>query len=633
MPSFTMSWGHTSCALLVATLALDLPARTFYVSPAGDDSTTGTETAPFRTIQRAADSAGPSDTVLVGPGIYRERVAPPRGGVEGKPITYRSEVAHAAIIRGSDVWAPTWHRHRDGIWFGVPDEGMFTDRAHRDGANPFKILLSSTPWGRNGRPEQLRGYPASDPAIAYTLGQVFVDGVMFLQVPLLTELEQTPLSWFYDAATGRLYVHFADDTPTRHEVEITVRRRIIAPHQRGLGYIAIDGFVLEHCGNQYPTNFWEAGHPEWQQAGALGTRSGHHWTITNNIIRLANGIGVDLGNEGNPTADLELGDNGKATGAGYHILENNYLIDNGAAGTAGYNPTHVVIRGNIIERNNSLRFTGKKRWESAGLKLHHPDFALIERNLVRDNYGQWGIWLDGGAGRETRVLANVVINHGVGLDYEIGDAAPSIAANNIFIANDVAVGMRESGGVAILHNLVLGSRLAGVKASIDRERAGNWNAAHISLCNNLFIGGASFLELTPPTELRSGDYRLDYNVYTMGPSDRKLAFTQQSAVGLAAWQQQWREFNGDLNCDQHSRALPGSTYGFNPATFDLTLTFAFAPAEAAVVADARVPTDFTGTTVEASGPRFPGPFQSLRAGENRFRIWTGIPPLANSAAK
>ncbi|HND22461.1 MAG TPA: hypothetical protein PLB18_24040, partial [Acidobacteriota bacterium] len=52
--------------LLAAVLSFSLPAfaqvRTFYVSPSGLDTNAGTETAPWKTIQKAFTSATPGST-------------------------------------------------------------------------------------------------------------------------------------------------------------------------------------------------------------------------------------------------------------------------------------------------------------------------------------------------------------------------------------------------------------------------------------------------------------------------------------------------------------------------------------------------------------------------------------------
>jgi hypothetical protein len=63
-------------ALLPTIAVLWLPAVTswaatsYYVSTSGNDANPGTQSAPWRTLQRAADVAGPGDTVIVKPGSY-----------------------------------------------------------------------------------------------------------------------------------------------------------------------------------------------------------------------------------------------------------------------------------------------------------------------------------------------------------------------------------------------------------------------------------------------------------------------------------------------------------------------------------------------------------------------------------
>ncbi len=71
----------------------------FYVSKAGDDSNPGTQTAPWRTIQHAADVVRAGSTVNVRGGIYEERVNIKASGnaTEGY-ITFRSYPGETAIL-------------------------------------------------------------------------------------------------------------------------------------------------------------------------------------------------------------------------------------------------------------------------------------------------------------------------------------------------------------------------------------------------------------------------------------------------------------------------------------------------------------------------------------------------------
>jgi parallel beta helix pectate lyase-like protein/pectate lyase-like protein len=79
------------------------PAVRYYVDPKGLDSNPGTRVAPFQTIQRAADLAGPGDTVVVKPGRYTgpaRIVSVRRGGAPGEWLTFMSERKWEAALDG-----------------------------------------------------------------------------------------------------------------------------------------------------------------------------------------------------------------------------------------------------------------------------------------------------------------------------------------------------------------------------------------------------------------------------------------------------------------------------------------------------------------------------------------------------
>jgi hypothetical protein len=91
-----------------STPAVTARARTtlavrYYVDPKGADSNPGTSAAPFKTIQRAADVAGPGDTVVVKPGRYTgpdRIVSINRGGAPRDWLIFRSERTGGAVLDG-----------------------------------------------------------------------------------------------------------------------------------------------------------------------------------------------------------------------------------------------------------------------------------------------------------------------------------------------------------------------------------------------------------------------------------------------------------------------------------------------------------------------------------------------------
>ena len=70
------------------------PTRTpgvYYVAPSGNDSDAGTQSQPWRTIQKAANAMVAGDSTTVLSGNYNERVQVTISGTVGAPITYQAE--------------------------------------------------------------------------------------------------------------------------------------------------------------------------------------------------------------------------------------------------------------------------------------------------------------------------------------------------------------------------------------------------------------------------------------------------------------------------------------------------------------------------------------------------------------
>ncbi len=82
-------------------------SRTLYVSQRhqnASDANPGTEAKPLKTIGRAAELLQPGERVIVGAGVYREWVCPPRGGTDADHmISYEAAPGAEVIIKGSEI--------------------------------------------------------------------------------------------------------------------------------------------------------------------------------------------------------------------------------------------------------------------------------------------------------------------------------------------------------------------------------------------------------------------------------------------------------------------------------------------------------------------------------------------------
>ncbi len=606
--------------------------KTLYVSKLGDDQNSGTEKSPFLTIQKGAEVAEPGDTIFVKEGTYRERVSPLRGGTEGKPITYLAEPNKNVIIKGSEIWNPDFQKEGT-LLYAIPEDKLFNDDSYVDDKNPFKVEMATTPFGREGKREVERQKPGKGDLV-YTLGQVYVDGEMWTQVPYKEEAKDLQKSWWYEASTGAIYLHEFSE-PKNHKIEVTTRRRVFAPHLRGLGYISVKGFVMEHCGNQYPCNFWEKATPQWQQAGILGTRSGHHWTIENCVFRFGM-MGLDLGYESLPSqdrGDLEKGNNGTAREpSGFHSLINNRITDCFGPGTAGMLAKNLIIRGNIFERNNSLQFVGFKRYETAALKLHSPTGSVIENNLIRDNHRIPGIWFDQGAGKLTVVKGNIIVENEKGIDLEIGDnpqASNFLIAYNIIMNNEAdALSSRESGGVLAVGNLLGGSKF-GYHQSADLKRQGDkWTSQHHYAFGNWFVNNETMISVKSPEEHEKFlDRQFDANVYaTSSESNAFRNPTGNSTYNFSQWQALQRQWNP--NGPFEANSLVTTSFPVKLNSDNLVLTFT-TPRENPfhTLRDPRADTDYLGEPLSESSNQA-GPFSKAKPGSQSISLWKGIRSLS-----
>ncbi len=77
--------------------------KTYYVAKNGNDANPGTETQPWLTIQKAANTLVAGDTVYIKTGTYYERVVPAHSGTAGNYITYAAYPGHTPIIDGQDI--------------------------------------------------------------------------------------------------------------------------------------------------------------------------------------------------------------------------------------------------------------------------------------------------------------------------------------------------------------------------------------------------------------------------------------------------------------------------------------------------------------------------------------------------
>lgn len=633
-----------------------------------DEDAAGTEEKPLRTISAAAARVQPGDTVLVRPGIYRERIGLAVGGTPERPVRFVAASGGMVFIRGSEEWRADWRAEADGVWrAALPAELL------RGVANPYLRRISVAPKenttpARPVDPEQTRLWPL-------TLGQLFVGGEPYRQLEDAAGVARCPGTWIVSADGASIAANFrAGHRPQdRPLVELTVRERIFAPARRGLGFVQLDGFVFEHCANQGP----------FPQGGAVSTRSGHHWRIENCTIRYAATAGLDCGAESwNPqTLSDTLPEDRIRFATGYHLIANNRISDNGLVGIEGLTHRNVVVRANVIERNNSRDFQGDRcEWEEwAGIKFHDCDGARIEDNLIRDNEG-YGIWLDNRF-YDTRITRNLILNNRMaGIFYELGHG-PALADNNIIAYtrargayyNGMGIYAHDAAGLTLAHNLLLENAGSGVTVRTTSKREFAGYPVHSSgqrILNNIFSGNAGPAINLPLENDLARDNRSDWNLlfgtheYWQGLenwpglfavnlfvsslsaeqyqqrvaqalSKNGLPLTQLPELQL--WRrnpllslQQWRAVTGN---DVHSvEAGKGLECHLKPGPLLLACKAGETLLKLRCPPVPGCERDYAGDAATGAAV-LPGPLQNLQPGENEIPLWPVAPAPQDAQAK
>jgi hypothetical protein len=655
-------------ALFMGISPLSLNAETWYISNKGADTNKGDKTHPFKTISKGAELAQAGDTVFVLAGIYRERVAPARSGTANSPIVYMGEPGKQVFIKGSDVYDKKWSKIAKNIFSADLNRMQFSDDVYWDDSNPFKVGSSVTPY--------FREFEKNVPGNGYTLGQVFIDGQAYMQTPLKKEMEALSGSWWYDAAKNSVLIHFKPGHSTGNLTELTTRRRIFAPHSKGLGYIHVSGFIMEHCGNQFPLDFWAV--KENAQAGALGLRCGHHWIVKNNTVRYAANIGIDCGifgymNERNDQADT----NGEmSTG---NIFENNYLIDNGCAGITGCGSGNMIVRGNVVMYNDNQLY-GFGIFEQAGIKFHACKDALISDNYVANNF-TYGIWLDNEF-PQARVSRNTIVENGrAGVfiemsDYDFGSV---LVDHNVIMDNkENQIYMHDASGAMYVNNLIAGTKLceriepplapgAGVvkrgeqfgQGVFIRQMTERTRSYHNAFYNNIFCNNDKTIDVVYPLG-KGGEQRFLGNLYDsdermmcINITDRKKApsplnkeafkirmaeelktelsslnfyeysdDTKRVALTLAEWQKFWLLHS--MHNDNDAQIMEGLSAKYLPATQSVQLVLS---GQTDKRINTRWNTNYKQIYKLKEDSAYPGPFENLKTGSNTYSVYQGLPPV------
>ena len=446
-------------AAVFLCIACSVFAREYHVSPKGNDGNSGIVSAPFRTIAKAASVAMPGDTITVHAGVYREWVAPPRGGSsDSRRIVYRAAPGEKAVIKGSEQ-IKGWQNVKPGLWkvtlpyrfFGLYNP--YTDKVYGDWYSG---------WIHTGE-VYLDGKPLSELESLQKIMDSVAAKARIGADPVHT-LDST-YTWYTQSDSGKttIYARFGNADPNQSLVEINVRKACFYPKKNHINYITVQHFEMCQAACQWAP-------PTAEQQGLVGTNWSKGWIIENNIIHDAKCTGVTLGKDRatgdnmwkkDPSIDGSqhynelvfrvIANGWNKDNIGSHIVRNNRIYNCGQAGICGsFGGAYSTITDNDISGIYTYRvYSGA---EMAAIKLHAAIDVLIKDNYLHN--ASLGLWLDWMA-QGTRVSSNLFIdNTNADLFVEV-DHGPYLVDNNIFLSANAIQDWSEGGAYA--HNLIGGT--------------------------------------------------------------------------------------------------------------------------------------------------------------------------------
>jgi alpha-N-arabinofuranosidase len=626
----TMRHTLLTCAAAILLLApAAARAAELHVAPSGNDANPGTQAAPLRTIQHAADLAQPGDAITMHEGVYRERITPPRGGTsDEKRIVYQAAPGEKVEIKGSEV-VKNWAKVQGDVWKVTLPNSFF------GGFNPYGDLIHGDWFNPKGR--------------EHHTGAVYLNGDWLIEAATLDDVLKpagaTPL-WFarVDKDATTIWAQFPGVDPNGQLVEINARRTVFYPDKPGANYLTVRGFTMRHAATPWAP-------PTAEQIGLVGTHWSKGWIIENNVISHSICSGISLGKYGdqwdNTSADTAEGyvktieralKNGwNLETVGRHVVRNNTISHCEQAGIVGsLGPIGSVVTGNTIHDVHVRRlFTGA---EMAGIKFHAAiDVEISNNHIYRTCLGLWLDWMAQG----TRVSRNLLHdNAGQDLFVEV-DHGPFVVDNNLFLSGVSLLDVSEGGAYA--HNLLLGKIIS--VPELGRETP--YHPAHSTTVAGL-------------VKIKGGDDRFYNNLFVgRGESAAKPAGNATAAAdGFGLWVYDAREFPLATGGNVYYRgarpyakeAKPIVEAAVDPQAklveeggglqLHLTLGPAVEKAETKLVTTellgkARIPglpyenrdgtplkidTDFFGKPRDPASPT-PGPFEKPGAGPVVLKVW------------
>src|SRR5271157_2578657 len=546
---------------------------TYYVSPTGSDSSPGTESQPFATVQNGVNQLLAGDTLILRAGNYHESVTVPRSGSAGAPMTLAAYPGETPMLIGAQpvngpwtlstgsIYAAPWpaqpmqvfsdgHLLNEARWPNTAIEdlaGMTYSIA--DAGNSTSLTKAGLPsvdltgaWIRVMAGEAWVGYDRQIVSDNQATGELTWTtpvnqlpeliprrGNKFFVYGKLNLLD-APSEWYWDPNAQMLYVWTQDGASPTGRIEAGVAPAIL--NLSGQSYIIVNG--LQACGGWFNLqnsssctikNFLLYA-PNWIRAydgynvspefyGGIDV-SGSGNLINAGLIEFAGRAGIYLAGSNNTVEQVTIQDSG--------------LTWSNDAGIVASDGTQNLIQNNTIQRTSL-----------AGMTLGSD--LKVFKNLVQvpclfmEDCGNLNAWSSDDQGTEIayNILQNNQARWGAAIYLDAG-------SHNFYLHDNLAQqilwnGANITGVNTIENNTFLDVQHQGINFAPGATAVGaDWSAG-IAAHNQLGEPFPIEVALVQPTSIIPDySYYTAYVTLTPSPGPRRVE-VDFSQMAQGAWSQ------------------------------------------------------------------------------------------------
>lgn len=397
-----------------------LPADAKYISPAGNDSNSGTDGSPFRTLQKAISASKTDGTIVVKEGTYREGKLAIYGNKSLRIVAYPG---HSPVFSGSVPVATNWQAEGNLGYIS------YTPRPVTSGSG---IDFAA---GQNLNGDKVGMYP----------DQAWIGNTQLKQVNNKSEL--TNGRFWVDRTNNRMYLTATDSKKSNIEVSGD-KGRFISIESPNSSLEGITVTRYSNGGNDYGVVLFQ------NSANGAGLKNVKVTDVAYMAV-------------------MFTGENNKS--APNPILKDNYaeqvtIEDAGWMGIVAHYTDNLLVSGSrVFNMNLFEEFTPSP--QSGGIKANRTRYTKIINSDFSENKS-YAIWFDM-SNKDAEIANNILENNTASaLFYEISDGL--LLVNNYIKAQGGSQAVKTAGssGLRIINNTIVGGKEPIGVYTDDRSRPG-----------------------------------------------------------------------------------------------------------------------------------------------------------------